>query len=70
MVSILHTFLKGKGKLSHHLETWPKIADPRFDVSDDEDSMIMAWLLNSMLPEISDTCMFVPNVKDIWEAIK
>ncbi|KAK2991614.1 hypothetical protein RJ640_014010 [Escallonia rubra] len=60
--------MKGKGKLSHLLGTGPKKGDPRFDVWDEEDSMVMSWLWNSMLPEISDTFMFLPSAKEIWEA--
>ena len=29
----------------------------------------MAWLWNSMTPDISDTCMFWTTAKDIWDAI-
>ncbi|RVW16541.1 hypothetical protein CK203_069457 [Vitis vinifera] len=29
----------------------------------------MAWLWNSMTPEISDTCMFLTTTKDIWDAV-
>ncbi|RVW23401.1 hypothetical protein CK203_098189 [Vitis vinifera] len=36
----------------------------------EEDSMIMAWLWNSITPEISDTCMFLATTKDIWDAIQ
>ncbi|XP_020249452.1 uncharacterized protein LOC109826836 isoform X2 [Asparagus officinalis] len=32
--------------------------------------MVMSWLWNSMLPEISDTCMFLNTAKEIWEAVK
>ena len=32
--------------------------------------MIMAWLWNSMTPEISDTCMFLATAKDIWDTIQ
>ena len=32
--------------------------------------MIIAWLSNSMTPEISDTCMFLATAKDIWDAIQ
>ena len=46
--------LKGKGKISHLMGTGPKPGDPRFEVWDEEDSMIMAWLWNSMTPEIRD----------------
>ena len=50
--------------------TGPKPRDPRFEVWDEEDSMIMAWLWNSMTPEISDTCMFLATTKYIWDAIQ
>ncbi|KAK2997372.1 hypothetical protein RJ639_026039 [Escallonia herrerae] len=65
---LVRTFLKGNGKLSHLLGTRPKKGDPRFDAWDEEDSMVMSWLWNSMLPEISDTFMFLPTSKEIWEA--
>ena len=32
--------------------------------------MVMSWLWNSMLPEISDTCMFLTTAKEIWEAVR
>ncbi|KAJ9556712.1 hypothetical protein OSB04_011326 [Centaurea solstitialis] len=54
-------------------EEWkegPKPEDPLFKAWDEEDSMIMAWLWNSMLPEISDTMMFMDNAKDIWNAVQ
>ncbi|RVW86675.1 Retrovirus-related Pol polyprotein from transposon RE1 [Vitis vinifera] len=35
-----------------------KPGNPRFEAWDEDNSMIMAWLWNSMTPEISDTCMF------------
>ena len=42
-----------------------KLGDPHFEAWDEEDSMIMAWLWNSMIPKISDTCMFLATAKDI-----
>ncbi|XP_059444961.1 uncharacterized protein LOC132176698 isoform X2 [Corylus avellana] len=67
---LVRTVLKGKGKISHLMGTGPKPRDPRFEAWDEEDSMIMAWLWNSMIPEISDTCMFLATAKDIWDAIQ
>ena len=49
--------------------TWSKPGDLCFEVWD-ENSMIMAWLWNSMTPEISDTCMFLSMTKDIWDTIQ
>ncbi|KAK3014800.1 hypothetical protein RJ639_009131 [Escallonia herrerae] len=65
---LVRTFLKGKGKLSHLFGTGPKKGDPGFDAWDEDDSMVMFWLWNSMLPEISDSFMFLPMSKEIWEA--
>ena len=62
---LVRTVLKGKGKISHLMGIRPKPGDPRFVVWDGKDSMIMAWLWNSMTPEISDTCMFLATAKDI-----
>ncbi|KAL5834282.1 hypothetical protein ACOSQ4_013779 [Xanthoceras sorbifolium] len=67
---LVRTHLKGRGKLSHLLGTGPKEGDPKFDAWDEEDSMVMSWLWNSMSPEISDTCMFLNTAKEIWEAVK
>ncbi|KAL6315434.1 hypothetical protein AAG906_000549 [Vitis piasezkii] len=67
---LVRTVLKGKGKISHLMGTGPKLGDPHFEAWDEEDSMIMAWLWNSMIPEISDTCMFLATAKDIWDAIQ
>ena len=65
----VQTMLKRKGKINHLMGTRPKLGDPRFEVWDEEDSMIM-WLWNSMTPKISDTCMFLATTKDIWDAIQ
>jgi hypothetical protein len=52
------------------LGTGPKPGDPKFDAWDEEDSMVMSWLWNSMLLEISDTCMFLGIAKEIWDVVK
>ena len=70
MSQLVRTVLKGKGKISHLMGTGPKPRDPRFEVCDEEDSMITAWLWNSMTPEISDTYMLLATAKDIWDAIQ
>ncbi|BAT85288.1 hypothetical protein VIGAN_04281600 [Vigna angularis var. angularis] len=67
---IIKTILKGKGKISHLTGDAPDETNPKFKSWDEEDSMIMAWLWNSMAPEISDTCMFLKSTKEIWEAVE
>ena len=67
---VVRTYLKGKGKISHLLGTGPEKTDPGFVTWDEEDSMIMSWLWDSMEPAISDTCMFLASAKGIWEYIQ
>ena len=52
------------------MDTGPKPGDPHFEAWDEEDSMIVVWLWNSMTPEISITCMFLATTKDIWDTIQ
>lgn len=59
---IIRTFLKGKGKLSHLLSNGQKPEDPKFRIWDEEDSMIMSWLWNSRMPEVSGTYVFLITV--------
>ncbi|KAL6345553.1 hypothetical protein AAG906_017280 [Vitis piasezkii] len=37
---------------------------------DEEDSMIMSWLWNSMLLDVSGTCMFLTRAREIWETVR
>ncbi|KAJ1401796.1 Retrotransposon gag domain [Sesbania bispinosa] len=67
---LIRTILKGKGKGSHLTNNAPDEKDAKFKSWDEEDSMIIAWLWNSMIPEISDICMFLKSAKEIWEAVE
>lgn len=46
-------------------ENWTKRGDPFFNAWDEEASMIMVWLRNSVTLEINDTCMFLSSTKAI-----
>ena len=47
----------------------PINGDPKFPTWNREDSMNIAWLWNSMIPEISGTCIFLNTAKQIWDAV-
>lgn len=64
MPQLIRTILKGERKTSHLVGSRPKVGDPKFDVWDEEDSIIMAWLWNSMIH-----CIFLATAKDIWDAV-
>ncbi|RDY05100.1 hypothetical protein CR513_11095, partial [Mucuna pruriens] len=53
--------------LSHIIGNDPPRDDPTFEAWDDEDSLFMTWLWNSMTPEISQNYMFYSFVPEIWE---
>ncbi|RDX83661.1 hypothetical protein CR513_35397, partial [Mucuna pruriens] len=63
----IRTTLKGCNKFSHIEGNGPPKDDPKFEAWDDEDSLIMTWLWNSMTPEISPNYMFYSSAREIWE---
>ncbi|RDY07540.1 hypothetical protein CR513_08337, partial [Mucuna pruriens] len=64
---ILSTILKRHKKLSHIEGSGPPRDDTKFEVWDDENSLIMTWLWNSMTLEISWNYMFYSSIRKIWE---
>ncbi|RDY13591.1 hypothetical protein CR513_01455, partial [Mucuna pruriens] len=63
----IRTTLKGCKKLSHIEGNSPPRDYPKFEAWDDEDSLIMTWLWNSMTSKISRNYMFYSSVHEIWE---
>lgn len=47
----------------------PAEEDSAYEVWDAENSMIMAWLVNSMEEEISSNYMCYPTAKELWENV-
>lgn len=69
-LQLLRMILKEKWKISHILGTGSKLGDPQFDVYDEEDSMIMTWLWDSISPKISNTCMFLSLLRKFGKLLK
>ncbi|XP_061350484.1 uncharacterized protein LOC133295656 [Gastrolobium bilobum] len=42
----------------------------KFAVWDNEDSLIMTWLWNSMTPEVGRHCMFLSSAQEIWDTVR
>ena len=64
-------YLKGRGKMGH-LDgriSAPTTTDPGFDKWEIENSIIMAWLINSMVPEIGEGFYRMKTARDIWDTV-
>lgn len=48
----------------------PKTTDSKFAAWDEEDVVLMSWLWNFMVFEISDACIFMKNSKEVWNNCK
>ena len=64
-------FVSGRGKIGLLDGTRKplKPGDEGYQTWHAENSMLMAWLINSMEPEISQGYIFYTTAKDIWEAV-
>ncbi|KAG2716446.1 hypothetical protein I3760_03G126400 [Carya illinoinensis] len=59
-----------RGKLSH-LNVVSKLAadDPNLKTWRSENSLVIAWLINSMELAIGKPHLFLPTAKDVWEVV-
>lgn len=68
---MIKLIIDGKGKLSYLIGETKKSTNAallqkwRF-----ENSVVTAWLINSMKPIIRKTYLFLPTVKDVWDTVK
>ncbi|KAK3017341.1 hypothetical protein RJ639_007522 [Escallonia herrerae] len=64
--------IDGRGKLGHLTRDvrQPATGDPSLSVWRSENSLIIAWLINSMEPTIGKPYLFLPTAKDVWEAVR
>ena len=47
----------------------PDVKDPTYTTWEYTNSIVMAWLTNSMEPHISRTYLFLRTAKAIWDAV-
>ncbi|KAL9411806.1 hypothetical protein AB3S75_045415 [Citrus x aurantiifolia] len=64
--------IDGKVKLGYlNGEIQPPAADdPKFLQWRSENSMVTAWLINSIEPTLGKPFMFLPTARDVWEAVR
>ncbi|XP_073128544.1 uncharacterized protein [Henckelia pumila] len=64
--------IDGKGRLGYLTgETKePEKNDTKWNSWKSENSMVIAWLVNSMEPSIGKTYLFLPTARDVWDAVR
>ncbi|KAL3520401.1 hypothetical protein ACH5RR_018550 [Cinchona calisaya] len=64
--------IDGRGKLGHLTGEVkkPEVGDPWMSAWQSENSLISAWLINSMEPTIGKPYFSLPNARDIWEVLR
>ena len=64
--------IDGLGKLGYLIGKVKKPAtnDPTFPTWRSKNSLVMAWLLNSMEATIAKLNLFLPTAKDVWDSVR
>lgn len=64
--------IRGRGKAGYLTGsvTAPPSTSPTFSTWEAENSIVMAWLINSMEPSIGRTYLFYKTAKEIWDAVQ
>ncbi|KAK3037954.1 hypothetical protein RJ639_030659 [Escallonia herrerae] len=64
--------IDGRGKLGHLTGDvrQPAAGDPSLSSWRSENSLIIAWLINSIEPTIGKPYLFHPTTKDVWEVVR
>ena len=65
--------IDGKGKMEYltgETKQPPPANAAYFQKWKSENSMVISWLVNSMMPSIKKTYMYLPSAKDVWDAVR
>ncbi|KAG6679563.1 hypothetical protein I3842_14G138300 [Carya illinoinensis] len=64
--------IDGRGKIGHLTGEIlkPAARDPNKKRWQSENSLVIAWLINSMEPAIGKPHLFLPTAQDVWEAVR
>lgn len=64
-------FIRGSGKIGYLTgeKKAPAADDANYAIWDVENSMVIAWLVNSMEEDITSNYMNYPTTKELWDCI-
>ncbi|XP_050204868.1 uncharacterized protein LOC126654907 [Mercurialis annua] len=64
--------MKGRGKMGYltGVNTAPPLESAKYSTWEAENSIVMAWLINSMDQRIGRLYLFYQTAKEIWDAVK
>ena len=61
--------IRGRGKLGYLIGAAikPEDGDPQCEVWDANNSIVMSWLVNSIIENIHNTCLYFTIAKELWD---
>ena len=64
--------IDGRGKLSHLIGEVKELekSNPSWKIWRSKNSLVIAWLINSMEPAIGKPHLFLPTAKDVWDVVR
>ncbi|EXB53954.1 ATP-dependent helicase 1 [Morus notabilis] len=64
--------IDGRGKIGHLTGeiSKPVVGDPHLKKWQSENSLVIAWLINSMEPTIGKPHLFLRTAREVWEAVR
>ncbi|XP_073303179.1 uncharacterized protein [Primulina huaijiensis] len=61
---------RGKEEFLTGSASQPEFTDPNYKKWKAENNQVMAWLINSMIPEIGENFLLYPSASEIWDAAR
>ncbi|RVW85144.1 hypothetical protein CK203_032913 [Vitis vinifera] len=64
-------YIRGRGNIGYLTgeKKAPAVDDPNYAIWDNENSMVMTWLVNSMEEDINSNYMCYPTAQELWENV-
>ncbi|KAE8672566.1 G patch domain-containing protein TGH [Hibiscus syriacus] len=65
-------YITGRRKIAYLSDSMsiPEETDPKYNTWQSENTMIMSWLINSMIPEVGENFMLYQTATEIWNAAR
>ena len=66
----MHLAISGRGKLKHITADPPAINDSSFSKWDQNDSIVISWIIENIDAELVNPYLDYPTARDLWKGIE